>query len=87
MPDLVADMHSMVTEQKKKAEAEGAVGARLDQLLQMMGQEQDRQAGQTGMVEQVLGILDRQRSDNELLLRALATGKFFGMNLDVLHVY
>jgi hypothetical protein len=46
MPDLVADMHSMVTEQKRKMEEEGMVGARLDALLQMMGQERERSAGQ-----------------------------------------
>jgi hypothetical protein len=68
-------MHSMVTEQKRKTEADGAVGARLDALLAMMGQEQERHQGQAGMMDQVINILDRQRADNEMLLRALATGE------------
>lgn len=46
LPDLVADMHAMVSEQKRRAEAEGMVGQRLDTLLQMMGAEQERHAGQ-----------------------------------------
>lgn len=74
MPDLVADMHSMITEQKRRLEAEGTATQRLDSLLAMMGQERERQASQMGMVDQVMGVLDRQRSDNEVLLRALATG-------------
>ena len=75
LPELVAEMHGMLAEQKKRAEAEGPVGQRLDGLLDMMGQDRERQAGQQGMVEQVLTILGRQRSDNEMLLRALANGQ------------
>jgi hypothetical protein len=41
----------------------------------MMGQEQERHQGQAGMMDQVINILDRQRADNEMLLRALATGE------------
>lgn len=74
MPDLVADIHSMMTEQQKKLAEEGTATQRLDNLLQMMGAERERMAGQQGMVEQVVGVLDRQRTDNEMLLRALATG-------------
>ena len=74
MPDLVADMHSMITEQNRRLDAEGTATQRLDSLLAMMGQERERQASQMGMVDQVMGVLDRQRSDNEVLLRALATG-------------
>jgi len=75
MPDLVADMHSMISEQQKRIAEEGTATQRLDSLLQMMGQERERMAGQQGLVEQVMGVLDRQRSDNEMLLRALATGE------------
>ena len=75
MPDLVADMHSMITEQNRRLEAEGTATQRLDALLAMMGQERERQASQMGMVDQVMGVLDRQRNDNEVLLRALATGE------------
>lgn len=39
-------MHAMVSEQKRRAESEGMVGQRLDALLQMMGEEKDRHAGQ-----------------------------------------
>lgn len=46
LPDLVADMHAMVSEQKRRAESEGMVGQRLDTLLQMMGEERERQATQ-----------------------------------------
>jgi hypothetical protein len=46
LPDLVADMHAMVSEQKRRAESEGMVGQRLDTLLQMMGEERERHAGQ-----------------------------------------
>ena len=74
LPDLVSEMHSMLAEQKKRTEDEGPVGQRLDGLLNMMGAEKERQAGQQGMVEQVLTILGRQRNDNEMLLRALANG-------------
>ena len=75
MPDLVADIHGMMTEQKEKADKEGAVGARLDALLAMMGEDKERQATQEGLVQQVLAMMDRQRSENETLLRALATGE------------
>lgn len=44
LPDLVADLHAMVTEQKKRADGEGQVGQRLDMLLQMMGAERERAA-------------------------------------------
>lgn len=74
MPDLVADMHSILSDQKQRHETEGSVAQRLDSLLQMMGQDRERQASQQGMVEQVMGIVERQRGDNEVLLRALATG-------------
>lgn len=76
MPDLVADMHSMLSEQKQRVEAEGTMNQRLEALLQMMGQEHERHAGQQGMVEQVMSVVERQRNDNEVLLRALATGQF-----------
>lgn len=46
LPDLVADVHSMVSEQKRRQEEEGMVGQRLDALLQMMGQDRERQASQ-----------------------------------------
>ena len=57
----------------------------------MMGQEREKQATQQSSkrlviwrrawlikldVENVLAILDQQRNDNEMLLRALATGKY-----------
>lgn len=89
LADLVADMHAMATEQKFRAEQEGMVGQRLDMLLTMMGAEQERHAGQQNgecavrsvgpdadglVVEQVVSMLDRQRHENEVLLRALATG-------------
>ncbi|WVW85409.1 hypothetical protein I302_107447 [Kwoniella bestiolae CBS 10118] len=73
LPDLVADMHSMMSEQKRRNDSEGLVGQRLDALLGMMGEERERAAGQQNTVEQVVGILERQRQDNELLLRAVAT--------------
>ena len=75
LPEVVAEMHNMLAEQRKRTEDEGPVGQRLDGLLQMMGQDRERQAGQQGMVEQVLSILGRQRNDNEMLLRALANGE------------
>ena len=46
LPDLVADMHSMISDQQRRQESEGMVGPRLDSLLQIMGQEQERQASQ-----------------------------------------
>ncbi|WWD19242.1 hypothetical protein CI109_103700 [Kwoniella shandongensis] len=73
LPDLVADVHSMMTEQKRRNDSEGMVGQRLDALLRMMGEDKERQASQQGMVEQVLSSLERQRQDNEILLRAVAT--------------
>ncbi|WRT68602.1 uncharacterized protein IL334_005580 [Kwoniella shivajii] len=73
LPDLVADVHSMMSEQKRRNDSEGAVGQRLDALLGMMGEERERAAGQQNTVEQVVSILDRQRQDNEMLLRAVAT--------------
>lgn len=93
LPDLVADMHSMMSEQKKRNDAEGMVGQRLDALLGMMGDEKERHAWQGSgqslssychednaelhvVVDQVLAIAERQRQDNEMLLRALATGKY-----------
>ena len=54
LPDLVADMHAMVSEQKRKAEAEGMVGQRLDVLLQMMGAEKERHAGQQNSTSSTL---------------------------------
>ncbi|ORX38343.1 hypothetical protein BD324DRAFT_350015 [Kockovaella imperatae] len=72
LPDLVSEIHNMLADQRKRNEEEGPVGQRLDGLLTMMGQERERQAGQQGMVEEVLTILARQRNDNEMLLRALA---------------
>jgi len=81
MPDLVADIHSMMTDNHKRIAEEGTSTQRLDSLLQMMGQERERMAGQQGLVEQVVGVLDRQRSDNEMLLRALATGEFGQMEI------
>ncbi|WWC63514.1 uncharacterized protein I303_106117 [Kwoniella dejecticola CBS 10117] len=73
LPDLVADLHSMMSEQKRRNDSEGAVGQRLDALLGMMGEERERASGQQNTVEQVVSILDRQRHDNEMLLRAVAT--------------
>ncbi|KAK8854619.1 hypothetical protein IAR55_003358 [Kwoniella newhampshirensis] len=73
LPDLVADVHSMMSEQKRRNDSEGMVGQRLDALLRMMGEDKERQANQQGMVEQVLSLLERQRQDNEMLLRAVAT--------------
>ncbi|KAK6910862.1 hypothetical protein I203_104897 [Kwoniella mangroviensis CBS 8507] len=73
LPDLVADLHSMMSEQKRRNDSEGMVGQRLDALLGMMGEERERAAGQQNTVEQVVSILERQRQDNELLLRAVAT--------------
>lgn len=91
LPDLVADVHSMMSDQKRRNEAEGMVGQRLDGLLTMMGEERERMAGQqssgfsltfcslrtplTSAVEHVLQILEKQRQDNEVLLRAVATGQ------------
>lgn len=46
LPDLVADVHSMLSDQKRRNEAEGMVGQRLDGLLTMMGEERERMAGQ-----------------------------------------
>lgn len=46
LPELVADMHKIVAEQKRQRESEGPVGARLDSLLKMMGDEKERHAGQ-----------------------------------------
>ena len=50
LPGLMADVHSMVSEQKKRNEAEGMVGQRLDSLLKMMGEEKERMAGQQSSV-------------------------------------
>lgn len=46
LPGLMADVHSMVSEQKRRNDAEGMVGQRLDSLLRMMGEEKERAAGQ-----------------------------------------
>ncbi|RXK42339.1 hypothetical protein M231_00329 [Tremella mesenterica] len=73
LPDLVADMHVMLTDQKRRNEAEGLVGQRLDALLGMMVEEKERQMGHQNVVENVVAVLERQRSENEMLLRALAT--------------
>ncbi|KAK4689185.1 hypothetical protein P7C73_g942, partial [Tremellales sp. Uapishka_1] len=67
------DIHGMLVEQKMRQEADGMLGHRLDSLLRMMGEDKERQAAQQSTVEHVLGILERQRQDNESLLRALAT--------------
>ncbi|WWC71362.1 uncharacterized protein I206_105317 [Kwoniella pini CBS 10737] len=73
LPDLVADLHSMMSEQKKRNDSEGSVGQRLDSLLSIMGEERERASVQQNTVEQVVSILERQRNDNEMLLRAVAT--------------
>lgn len=91
MPQLMADVHAMVSEQKRRNEAEGMVGQRLDGLLKMMGEDRERSGGQQArecnwcfilrllavadvseVVEQVMGLLERQRQQNEYLLRELA---------------
>jgi hypothetical protein len=46
LPDLVADVHSMMSEQKRRNDEEGMMGQRVDNLLKMMGDERDRMAGQ-----------------------------------------
>ena len=46
LPDLVADVHSMMSEQKRLNDEEGRMGHRVDNLLQMMGEERERMAGQ-----------------------------------------
>lgn len=46
LPALVADMHSMLVEQKHRNEVDGMTGQRLDTLVMMMGQDQQRQATQ-----------------------------------------
>ena len=46
LPDLVADVHSMMSEQKRRNDEEGMMGHRVDNLLKMMGDERDRMAGQ-----------------------------------------
>lgn len=48
LPALVADMHSMLVEQKHRNEVDGMTGQRLDTLVMMMGQDQQRQANQEG---------------------------------------
>lgn len=100
LPQLMADVHAMVSEQKRRNEAEGMVGQRLDGLLKMMGEDRERSGGQQArewgrrfvffvflgvavellsavadvlvVVEQVMGLLERQRQQNEYLLRELA---------------
>ena len=44
LPDLVADMHSMISEQKARHDSEGPMGSRLDHLLHMMGEDKERHA-------------------------------------------
>jgi hypothetical protein len=46
LPDLVADVHSMMSEQKRRNDEEGMMGQRVDNLLKMMADERDRMAGQ-----------------------------------------
>ena len=46
LPDLVADVHSMMSEQKRLNDEEGRMGQRVDNLLHMMGEERERMAGQ-----------------------------------------
>lgn len=73
LPALVADMHSMLVEQKHRNEVDGMTGQRLDTLVMMMGQDQQRQANQEGTTAEILQVLERQRHENEMLLRAVAT--------------
>jgi hypothetical protein len=46
LPQLMADVHAMVSEQKRRNETEGMVGQRLDGLLKMMGEDRERSGGQ-----------------------------------------
>ncbi|KAE8541942.1 hypothetical protein D1P53_002116 [Cryptococcus gattii VGV] len=73
LPALVADMHSMLVGQKHRNEVDGMTGQRLDTLVMMMGQDQQRQATQESATAEILQVLERQRHENEMLLRALAT--------------
>jgi hypothetical protein len=42
----VADVHSMMSEQKRRNDEQGMMGQRVDNLLKMMADERDRMAGQ-----------------------------------------
>lgn len=55
LPDLVADVHSMMSEQKRLNDEEGRMGQRVDNLLQMMGEERERMAGQQSSMSSLLG--------------------------------
>ncbi|WVQ79717.1 hypothetical protein IAT38_001817 [Cryptococcus sp. DSM 104549] len=73
LPALVADAHSMLVEQKRRQEAEGFTGQRLDELVRMMGLDSERAATHETLLQQVLGMVAESRSHNENLLRGLAT--------------
>ncbi|KAL7422370.1 hypothetical protein Q5752_003016 [Cryptotrichosporon argae] len=69
---LIAELHAMVADQKRRMEQEGPMGQRLDALLAMMAEDKERQSAQQNLVEQVIAIVERQRLDNQMLLQALA---------------
>ncbi|WVQ72027.1 hypothetical protein IAR50_001571 [Cryptococcus sp. DSM 104548] len=73
LPALIADMHKMLVDQQGRNETEGYMGQRLDSLVSMMGHDQERQAVQEAATGQILHVLEKQRHDHELLLRAIAT--------------
>ncbi|ODN83587.1 hypothetical protein L202_01699 [Cryptococcus amylolentus CBS 6039] len=73
LPALIADMHKMLVDQQGRNEAEGYMGQRLDSLVSMMGHDQERQAVQEAATGQILHVLEKQRQDHEILLRAIAT--------------
>lgn len=71
LPALVADMHSMLVEQKHRNEVDGMTGQRLDTLLLAFS----LLANYGPATAEILQVLERQRHENEMLLRAVATGE------------
>lgn len=70
---LIPEMHDMLADQAQRGTQIDEQTARLESLVGMMTAERERAAANQGIVESVVAVVEKQRADNEMLLRALAT--------------
>jgi hypothetical protein len=69
---LVADIHTLLSEQNQQVNISAIQAQRLDQLLGYMGADRERHSQQQGMIEQILSAATQQREDTANLLSAVA---------------
>ncbi|KAL1405808.1 hypothetical protein Q8F55_007485 [Vanrija albida] len=73
MSKRLPEMHDMLSDQAMRSAQMDGQAERLDSLVGMMSAERERALANQGIVDSVVAVVEKQRTDNEMLLRALAT--------------